>query len=404
MKQFLPLFVAFFSLLAGCKPNATVEVQNTGGSGTIAGLFERKGALSQAAEWEQTKLKVAELMLKVATNPRDVKPRLQLAVIYISEARITGEHPYYYPAIHNILDGVIALEPNNFEALVLKSSVKMSQHQFAEAKQLAEKAKGINPDNAYVYGILVDANVELGDYKAAIAHSDKMQALKPSLESYARASYLREIFGDYTGAKEAMELAVQAGLPGSEPYCWSAVTLAELYTKTGELEKAAETCRKVLSIRPSYAMALGQLAKIEMKKQRYPEALSLLDSAAAIMPEFSFHEMMADIYAAQGDKDKAQAKYAEVAKMLDEDEQSGHIVALDKAKLFVKMNEWDSANKYAQQEFITRPNNIEVNKELALIAQEQNNKTAAKKYLAVAQSTGSKDPELMALAAAIQKS
>ena len=44
----------------------------------------------------------------------------------------------------------------------------MSQHQFADAKKLAEEAKTINPDNAYVYGVLVDANVELGNYEEAV--------------------------------------------------------------------------------------------------------------------------------------------------------------------------------------------------------------------------------------------
>lgn len=404
MKQFLPFCAALLILMAACNPNTSVEGDTTQSNSSIPVLFERKGALSQAAEWEKTKLKVNELMYKMTSNPADVKPALQLAVIYISEARITGEHPYYYPAILKILDGVIAREPNNFEALVLKSSVKMSQHQFAEAKQLAEKARGLNPDNAYVYGILVDANVELGDYQAALGHSDKMQALKPSLESYARASYLREIFGDYKGAIEAMQLAVNAGLPGSEPYCWSAVTLAELYTKTGDLSKAEATCRTILNVRPSYAFAFGQLAEIAIEKKQYDIALALLDSAAAILPEFSFHEKMGDVYAAQGEAKKARDKYSEVAGMLDEDEQSGHTVGLEKAKLYVKMSNWDSAAKYVQQEYAARPNNIVVNKEMAQIAHEQNNKEAAKKYITEAQRTGSKDPELLALAAAILKS
>ena len=407
MKIYLPIWMAVCIFFIACKEQTSVDVTNATGSpasSSIPQLFERQGALSQAAEWEQTKLKVGELMQKIASNPGDVKSRMQLAVIYISEARITGEHPYYYTSILNILDGVLNLEPNNFEALVLKSSVKMSQHKFGEAKQLAETAKNLNPDNAYVYGILVDANVELGDYKAALAHSDKMQALKPSLESYARASYLREIFGDYNGSIKAMELAMNAGLPGSEPYCWSAITLAELYSKTGDLDKAEATCRKVLEVRPSYSFAFGQLAEIAMKKQQYELALLLLDSAAAIIPEFSFHEMMADVYAAQGNEKKAREKYADVARMLDEDEKSGHTMALEKAKLYMKMGAWDSAAKYAQEEYAVRPNNIVVNKEMAEIANEQNNKAAAKKYLTQAQSTGNKDPELLALAAIIQKS
>ncbi|TAD82365.1 MAG: transposase [Bacteroidetes bacterium] len=403
MKKILPICLVALYLIVGCKPNASVEEQTPSSTNMVTGLFERKGALANADEWAKTKAKVAELQLKIAAKPTDVKPMLQLAVIYISEARITGEHPYYYPAIISILDRVIAIEPANFEALVLKSSVKMSQHQFAEGKQLAEKAKVINPDNAYVYGILVDANVELGDYKAAVMHSDKMQSLKPSLESYARASYLREIYGDYKGAIAAMQLAVDAGLPGSEPYCWAATTLAELYVKTGQLDKAAAASQKVLAMRPSYAFAMCRLAEAELERKNYPVALALLDSAAAILPEFSFHERMADLYAAQGDTSKALLKYADVARMLNEDEHSGHTVALEKAKLYVKMNALDSATKYVQIELNKRPNNIDVNKTMAEISLLQKNAAAAKKHLALAQSTGNRDPELLALAKAIGK-
>ena len=195
----------------------------------IPDLLPRKGELATAAEWKKTQDKTAELKVKLNTSPEDVKTRLQLATIFITEQRITGEHHYYYTAIEKILNGVLSIEPKNFEAMVYKASLRMSQHQFADAKKIAEEAKNINPNNAYVYGILVDANVELGNYEEAIANSDKMQALKPSLEAYSRASYLREIYGDYNGAIAAMKLAVQAGLPGSEPQSWTRNVLGDLY-------------------------------------------------------------------------------------------------------------------------------------------------------------------------------
>jgi tetratricopeptide (TPR) repeat protein len=361
----------------------------------IPGLFQRKGALAASAEWSKTQQKVSELTNKIAANPKDVKPRLQMAAIYIAEARITGEHPYYYPAIHKILDGVLAIDPRNFEANILKASVYMSQHQFAEAKQLSEKAGNINPSNAYVYGVLVDANVELGNYKEAIAASDKMQSIKPSLESYSRASYLREIFGDYNGAIEAMKLAVEAGLPGSEPQCWSRNTLGDIYLKTGQLNMAEEQYKMNLALRPTYAFSMAGLAKLAVKKKNYDQALQYLDSAVAILPEFSFHEQMAGIYMLQGHKEKAMAKYNEVISMLKEDEASGHFVALEMARLYVHANDWNNAEKYAMMEYAARPANIDVASELAWIYFKKGDKEAAKKYIAIAKSTNSKDPEML---------
>lgn len=381
-----------------------LTTQNASSNLEIPALFERTGDLSKASEWQKTKEKVDELKKKLAKDPNDTKIRLQIALIYLSEARITGEHPYYYPAVLRILDGILYLNPNNFEATTFKSSVKMSQHQFAEARDLAEKARKINPDNAYVYGVLVDANVELGDYKQAIAMSDKMQALKPSLESYSRVSYIREIYGDFKGSILAMKYAIEAGMPGSEPFCWSKKTLGHLYESTGQLEEAQKQYDDILFVRPSYAFAYGGQARILKANKQYDKALILLDKAAKIMPEFSFHEEMAEIYDLQGNHDKALNKYEEVVKMLEEDAKSGHAVDLELCKLYIKSGDLESAKKYGMIEYKKRPKNIDVNHAMAVVAFKMNDVKKAKEYISVAMSTGSKDPELLINAGKIDRS
>lgn len=393
----------FISVFVACKDKgkSSDSATSSNTSMEIPPLYQRTGELATAVEWPKTVAKVDELKQAIAKNPNEVKPRLQLATIYMAEARITGEHPYYYPAVLKILDGVLSIDPRNFEATTFKASVKMSQHHFAEARELAEQARQINPNNAYVYGVLVDANVELGNYEEAVAVSDKMQALKPSLESYSRASYLREIYGNYPSSIEAMKLAVQAGLPGSEPYCWSKNTLAHLYVVTGQLDKAENEFKEILAIRPSYAFALGGQAKVQTLRKEYDKALATLDKASAIMPEFSFHEQMAEIYTLQGNKEKAVGKYAEVVKMLDEDAQSGHTVDLELCKLYTKTGQLDSAAYYGQKEFAKRPKNIDVNHALATVAFQKNDLKKAQEYIETAMRTGNKDPELLQQASQI---
>lgn len=390
------LLVLFLLTQTGCK-NRTKEAGTPSATSglDIPPLYERRGELAAAQEWQRTKEKIEELKKKIKKDPGEVKPRLQIAMIYLTEARITGEHPYYYPAILTILDGILTIDPKNFEATTFKSSVKMSQHQFAEARTLAEAARQLNPSNAYVYGVLVDANVELGDYEQAVAMSDKMQALKPSLESYARASYLREIYGNYPGSISAMKLAVQAGLPGSEPQCWTKNTLGHLYETTGQLAKAEREYAEILALRPSYAFALRGQAQILKSRKEYDKALIVLEKAAKIMPEFSFHEEMADIYALQGNKDKAARKYTEVVGMLGQDARSGHAVDLELCKLYTKTGQLDSALVYGMNEFKKRPKNIDVNNALAWVYFKENNPKKALEHVQTALRTGSKDPELL---------
>jgi tetratricopeptide (TPR) repeat protein len=396
------LTISLFSISCKNIKKSESTTESASSNLDIPPLFDRKGELSKASEWDKTKTKVAELNKKLEKNPNDIKVRLQIAMIYLSEARITGEHPYYYPAVLKILDGILYLDPNNFEATTFKASVKMSQHQFAEAKILAEKAQKINPANAYVYGVLVDANVELGNYEEAVKMSDKMQQLKPSLESYSRASYLREIYGDFKGSIEAMKMAVQAGLPGSEPFCWSKNTLGQLYQTTGQMQAAIQQYDDILVVRPSYAFADRGQAQVLKEAKQYDKALEILEKAAKIMPEFSFHEEMADIYALQGDKEKAMNKYEEVAKMLDEDAKSGHAVDLELCKLYTKTGQFDLALKHGMIEFKNRPKNIDVNHALAWVYFNQKDYKKAQEHISVALRTGSQNPELLQEAAKIE--
>ncbi len=232
--------------------------------------------------------------------------------------------------------------------------------------------------------------------------SDKMQALKPSLESYARASYLREIYGNYPGSIAAMQLAVQAGLPGSEPQCWTKNTLGHLYETTGQLAKAQREYAEILALRPSYAFALRGQAQILKARKEYDKALLVLEKAAKIMPEFSFHEEMADIYALQGQPDKAAKKYAEVVDMLGQDARSGHAVDLELCKLYTKTGQLDSALVYGMNEYKKRPKNIDVNHALAWVYFKEKNLQQAQQHIQVALRTGSKDPELLQRAGAIE--
>ena len=412
-KSLTPLvFLIAFALMAclfastGCTSNteaqakAYVTQQNPL---AIPDLLERNGELANAVEWPKTKEKIAELREKIAAKPGDIKLRLQAASIFITEQRITGEHHYYYKAIEKILDGILSIDPKNFEANVFKASLKMSLHQFPEAKILAEQAKAINPNNAYVYGILVDANVELGNYAEAVAMSDKMQALKPSLESYSRASYLREIYGDYKGAIAAMKMAVQAGLPGSEAQSWSRNILGDLYVATGQLVEAEAAYKENLALRASYAPSMAGLAKLEAKNRNFTDAIKLVESANAIMPGIAYEEQLADIYQQMGDTIKAAEKLEVVKKMYETDATSGHSISLELARFYIKQNQFDAAQRYAMEEYKIRPNNIEVNRELAWIAYQLKDIAKAKDYLKVAMSTGSKNPELLQRAAIISK-
>ena len=106
---------------------------------------------------------------KDQSRSADKKSKLQLVTLFIQEARVTGDHSYYDKAsIKYLSDDTYQKDSNNFEALVMKSIIQMSQHHFSDGLQTATKAQQINPYNAFVYGMLVDGNVESGNYAEAV--------------------------------------------------------------------------------------------------------------------------------------------------------------------------------------------------------------------------------------------
>jgi tetratricopeptide (TPR) repeat protein len=220
---------------------------------------------------EKDERRAVLLNTAIEKDPADTKSALGLAALFIQEARISGNYAYYDKAAMKTINKVLVIEPSNFEALVYKSLVFYSQHHFADGLAIAEKAKNVNPYNAYVYGLMVDGNVEMGNYDSAVANADRMVSIRPDLTSYSRISYIREIYGDYKGAIEAMKLAVEAGGPGDEYTEWSRIQLAGLLEKLAIIEMQLIIQHFIKpAARLSFAIAgLGRIAiaKKNMQKQ-----------------------------------------------------------------------------------------------------------------------------------------
>jgi pentatricopeptide repeat protein len=247
----------------------------------------------------------------------------------------------------------------------------MSLHHFAEAKTTAERAIALNPHNAYIYGCLTDALVELGQYEKAVEVCDKMVSIRPDLRSYARVSYLREIYKDYKGAIEAMEMAVQAGFPGTEETEWARLQLGHLHEKYGKLRDAAVQYQNCLAARENYPFALAALAGVERKQGNLKDAEMHLKAACAIIPEVSFYRELATLYSQTGRKAEAEKLIPEIEKMYEEDMKAGHLVQLELADFYLEQAKNPTkALEYAQQEYAVRPDNIEVKQTLAAIYRE----------------------------------
>ena len=371
-------------------------------------LLDRNGSLAQAAEWGTTKNLADKYFAALKQNPNDTKALLGLASIFIQEGRVTGNYIYYDAAAMKYVNDVLKTDTLNFDALIYKSLIYLSQHHFAEGLVTAQKAQQVNPYNAFVYGILVDGNVEMGNYDSAVVNSDRMVSIRPDLRSYSRISYLREIYGDYPGAIVAMKMAVQAGGPGEESTEWARVQLGLLYERTGDLKNAEINYTTALQVRPDYAYAIAGLARIASANKDYNKAINFYLQADSLVLDNSFKEELVDLYQLSGQKDKAAAAANSVIESLtkdaekgNSDESIGHYGDRELAAAYLKINNYDKALEHALTEYNRRPENIDVNETLAWVYYKKADYANALKYITVAQKTKCKNPVLLSRAGLI---
>lgn len=397
------IFAVALATLGACNSKPVVEMPaTTSAAFTIPELKARPANLG-AREFGAISKKVGELQGRLQKNPDDTEALVLLARIYMTEARITGDHPYYYPASEKLLDRALAIDPNYLPAMLAKGSVLLSLHRFADALEIGKRAAAVAPTEATAQGILCDANVELGNYPEAIRAADRMVELRPDLLSYSRVSYLRELHGDDKGSIDAMKLAVQAGVPSYEETAWARFTLGNLLMQKGDTKGAADAYRMAIAERDGYPFALGGLARISAAAGRNDEAIRMLDTASGIMPEYSFVELKAEILRTSGNTAAADSLVEVIEGMLGEDEAAGHRVDLAYSLLYNTHNVRSSeALARAEKEAALRPDNLEAQHAMALSLFRAGRFSEAREWITKALRTGWNRPDLLAHAGLIE--
>jgi len=365
-------------------------------------IILRKGSSIATTEWEKEKKFSAALIEKIKANPADKKSLLTLAALYLQEARASGNFAYYDKAAMNCVKNVLKTDPNNFEALTYKAMIFLSQHHFADGLAVAKEIVQTNQYNAFVFGILVDANVELGDYKVAVESAEKMISIRPDIRSYSRISYLREIHGDLAGAIDAMKLAVDAGSPGTEGTEWARVQLGKLYEQTGERKYAEMNYTIALQNRPEYPYALAGLARLAIAAKDYKKAIQLYSKADAESNDYSFKEALVEVYELNGELSRAASMANEIivemtraSENAAKDNTAGHYADREMANAYLAINDYDKALEHALLEYNRRPGNIDANETVAWVYYNKKNYTEAESYIRTALKTNCKNPSLL---------
>ncbi len=319
-------------------------------------LLDRNAKLTNGIEWDQVQNQYVANRNAIIQKTEDPEPYYKLAEVFVLEARVTGEHGHYYPAALEMLNQMLEHPETDtdqkFRALSLQAGVQLSLHNFKEALEIAQEAVKINPYNAQIYGALVDAHVD----------------------------------------------AVTAGYPGYEETAWARLTLGGLYEKAGEDEKAEFQYQTILAERFDYPFAIAALAGIEMKKGEMEKADSLLQVAIDIIPEVGFYIQLAELYQQTDRKDEMEALIPEIVEMFNDDIAHGHNMNLEYANMLHTLaGDHKGALDKMLIEYQIRPDNDQVNFQLARIYSAMNENELARKHLQKAKRIDSTNPDILKL-------
>jgi tetratricopeptide (TPR) repeat protein len=273
--------------------------------------------------------------LETALQTQQDKPALwaDLALAFAKRARETAD-PAWYEKGHTAVARSLALMPGNFEAEKARVWLLLGQHQFAKAREIARTLNQRAPDDIQVYGFLVDANVELGDYAEAEKAAQWMLNLRPgAVAGLARAAYLRELFGDLEGSMQLLAEAYRlTPMVETEERSWLLVHSARLLRHMNRLEGAGQMAVEALKLTPDYHYALAELAEVRRAEGRNSEALTLFRKRYEIAPH---PENLYDVGLAlweTGKREEARAEFARFetaarAEMESEDNANRELIA-----------------------------------------------------------------------------
>jgi tetratricopeptide (TPR) repeat protein len=239
---------------------------------------------------------------------------------YIQKLRETGDGSYLDRA-SRILDGVLARDGANYEALRLRNEIALHLHEFGRVEEESRKLSARSPQDPRNWGSLGDALMEMGEYDKAAAAYQRMVELRPGLSSLNRVAFYRFVTGDTEGAIAAMNDAIGAGSPVPENLAWCLTDLGWMYFKTGRLTEAAAAFGKALRVFPGYHRAYAGRGQTLAAQGKSSEAIESYKRAQAVVPMPDYAAALTSLYESSGNEWEGKKQKA-LLDMLDQIGQS----------------------------------------------------------------------------------
>lgn len=258
------LALSLAAVLPACRDPAPPPPRPAAAPDSGPAVEDTAGALAPVAGDQPVDTAIRSAQRAVRGNPRRTRPLLELAQAFIRKARERSD-PSWYEQAGDAVDRALRIDRDDATALQLQAHLFMQDHRFREARDAAQRIIDRHPNSSATYGVLGDAEMEVGHYAAAERAYQRMNDMRPNLASYARASWMRWLLGDIEGAIEVGQRAIGAGSPRSpEEVAWTTAQLGNLYVAVDDLDQAAQQYASAMRLFPDHPPAhlgLGRVAE-----------------------------------------------------------------------------------------------------------------------------------------------
>lgn len=345
--------------------------------------------------------RVTALEASVAADPDDGRTWAQLGTAYARRAVETGD-PSFYGLAERAFDRAGDLVPGDPTLLLGRGALALSLHRFDEAEVLGREAVAELPANAEALGVLVDAQVELGDYEGAAVTLQQMLDVRPGLPALARTSYLRELEGDLAGAQEAMRRAADASTSSAFDRATVHTLLGGLLLAGGDVEGALAQHREALRLSPGHIEAELGRARALAARGELDQATGAVEAVTDRFPSPAGLSLLAELRHVTGDR-AGEAETVELVRLTTKlQEEAGQVVDLELALFEADVaSDPDRAVALARRTHEARPANIFAADALAWALLRSGGADAAVPFAEQAVRLGTADPLLQYHAAEV---
>jgi tetratricopeptide (TPR) repeat protein len=259
---------------------------------------------------EQLRATVAAARADLARRPADARAAVVLADALMREARVTS-NPGLAVEGEQALRRVLADQPSDYEARRMLAVVHLSEHRFRDAINEGARVRDARPDDAWNYGVIGDAHIELGEYDAAFESFDRMMRLRPNAAAYGRAAYSLELRGRLNEALDAMKMAADATSPrDAESLAWHYSQIGDLYLQMGRRAEAEREYRRAAASFPDHPFAQRGFARVAESRGDLPGAIAIYRSMMTTAPSPDIAAKLGELLEGQGDRAAAERSYA----------------------------------------------------------------------------------------------